>query len=34
MVEKFKDPKGIWVFRTPEEKWYKDCIHGLQKDLG
>jgi len=31
MVEKSKDPKGIWVFSTPEEKWHKDCIHGVTK---
>ena len=34
MVEKSKDPKGIWVFRTPEEKWHKDCIHGVTKGAG
>ena len=34
MVEKSKDPKGIWVFRTPEEKWHKDCIHGVTKGPG
>jgi len=26
MVERSKDLKGIWVFRTPEEEWHKDCI--------
>jgi hypothetical protein len=26
-VEKSKDPRQIWVFRTPEEKWIKDCIN-------
>ena len=31
MVEKSKDSKGIWVFRTPEEKSHKDCIHGVTK---
>ena len=31
MVEKSKNPKGIWVFRPPEEKWPKDCIHGVTK---
>jgi len=31
IVEKSKDAKGIWVFRTPEEKWYKDCVHGVTK---
>ena len=34
MVDKSKDPKGIWVFRTPEEKWHKDCIHGVTKGAG
>jgi len=34
MVEKSKDPNGIWVFRTPEEKWYKDCIHRVTKGAG
>ena len=34
MVERSKDPKGIWVFRTPEEKWHKECIHGVTKGLG
>jgi len=34
MVEKFKESKGIWVFRTPEEKWHKDCIHGVTKGHG
>jgi len=34
MVEKSKDPKGIWVFRTPEEKWHKDCIQGVTKGPG
>jgi len=31
IVEKSKDPEGIWVFGTPEEKWHKDCIHGVTK---
>jgi len=34
MVEKAKDPKSIWVFRTSEEKWHKDCIHGFTKGPG
>jgi len=34
MVEKSKDPKGIWVFRTAEEKWHKDCIHGVTMGAG
>ena len=33
-VEKSKNPKGIWVFRTPAEKWEKDCIHGVTKGPG
>jgi transposase len=27
-VEKSADPRQIWCFRTPDEKWLKDCIHG------
>ena len=34
MVEKSKDSKRIWVFRTPEEKWHNDCIHGDTKGPG
>jgi len=34
MVERSKDSKGIWVFRILEEKWHKDCIHGVTKGLG
>jgi len=34
MVEKSKDPKGIWVFRTGEEKWHKDRIHWVTKGAG
>ena len=34
IIEKSKDPKGIWVFRTPEKKWHKDCIHGVTKGPG
>ena len=33
-VEKSKDPRGIWVFRTPPEKYHKDCIHGVTKGPG
>jgi transposase len=32
-VEKTKDPRVIWVFRTPSEKWHKECIHGVTKGL-
>jgi len=34
MVEKSKDPKGIWVFRPPEERWHKDWIDGVTKGHG
>ena len=34
MVEKSNDAKGIWIFRTPEEKWHKDCIQGVTKGPG
>jgi len=34
MVAKSKDLKTIWVFRTPEEKWHKDCIHEVTKGPG
>ena len=34
MVEKYKSPKGIWVFTTAEEMWHKDCIHGVTKEPG
>jgi len=34
MVERSKDHKGIWLFRTPEERWHKDCIQGVTKGLG
>ena len=30
-VEKSKNPHDIWVFRTPYEKWEKDCINGVRK---
>lgn len=33
-VEKSKDPRGIWVFRTPAEKYDKDCIQGVTKGPG
>lgn len=26
-VEKSKDPRQLWVFRTPGEKWLKECIN-------
>lgn len=25
-VERGSDPRLVWVFRTPKEKWYKECI--------
>jgi len=31
MVKKSLEPKGMWVFRTHEKKWHKDCIHGFTK---
>ena len=31
MVERSKDPWGVWVFRISEEKWEKECIHGVLK---
>jgi len=34
MVEKSKHGKGIWWFRTPEEEWQKNCIHGVTKEPG
>lgn len=33
-VEKSKDPRGVWVFRTPSEKYHKDCIYGVTKGPG
>lgn len=29
-VEKGADPRQVWVFRTPYEKWHKDCINPSQ----
>jgi hypothetical protein len=26
-VEKSKDPRQVWVFKTPGKKWLKDCIN-------
>ena len=34
MVEKSRDLRGIWVCRTSEEKWYKDCTDGATKGPG
>jgi len=34
MVEKFRDLKSIWVFRTREKVWHKDCIYGVTKGPG
>jgi len=31
MVEMSQNLKGIWVFRTPDAKWKKDCIQGVTK---
>lgn len=33
-VEKSKDPRQIWVFREPWEKWLADCVHPKPKDRG
>ena len=33
-VERSSDPSTIWVFRTPEEKWEKDCIFAKSKGKG
>ena len=33
-IEKSADPRQIWVFRTPGEKWLKDCINPKQKSGG
>lgn len=30
-VEKSKDPRIVWVFRTPFEKWDKECIQTYEK---
>lgn len=29
-VEKGADPRQVWVFRTPSEKWLKECINPTQ----
>jgi len=34
MVEKFEDPKGICVFRTPEGKRHTNYIHEVTKGPG
>jgi len=34
MVEYSKVCENILVFRIPDEKWYKDCIHGVTKGPG
>ena len=31
MVEKSRNSRVDWVFRTPGEKWEKDCIQGVIK---
>ncbi|KAH0602699.1 uncharacterized protein H6S33_008349 [Morchella sextelata] len=33
-VERSKDPRQIWVFREPDEKWLADCIYPKPKDRG
>jgi transposase len=33
-VEKSRDPRQVWVFRTPPEKWYKDCVNPRPKGKG
>ena len=34
LVEKSRDPKSIWIFRTPDKKWKKECIQGVTKGPG
>jgi len=34
MVEKSRNSRVDWVFRTPAEKWHKDCIQGATKGPG
>jgi len=34
MVEKFRDFKSIWLLRTGEKVWPKDCIYGVTKGPG
>jgi hypothetical protein len=33
-VEKSKDPRSDWVFCRPDEKYKKECIHGVRKGPG
>jgi hypothetical protein len=33
-VEKSKEPRGIWGYRTPSEKWPKECIYGVTTGPG
>ena len=33
-IEKSSDSRQTWVFRTPEEKWEKDCIAAVKKGNG
>ena len=33
-VEKSKDPRQIWVFREPGEKWLAECVYPKEKNKG
>lgn len=33
-VEKSKDPRQMWVFREPDEKWLAECIQPKPKGKG
>jgi hypothetical protein len=33
-VEKSNGGQKVWVFRTPPEKWFKDCIAPMPKGNG
>ena len=33
-IEKSTDARQIWVFRTPEAKWEKNCIAAVEKENG
>ena len=33
-VEKNKDPRTMWVFGTPQEKYHKDTVNGVSKGNG
>ena len=34
LIEKSLNSRQTWVFRTPEEKWEKDCIAAVKKGNG